>query len=71
MSPSGKATGFGPVIRRFESCHPSQNQKRTPKESYFVSVLGKQDKNCKFRRRRGREKDLKPDTKSKICHLAK
>ena len=23
MSPSGKATGFGPVIRRFESCHPS------------------------------------------------
>ena len=25
MSPSGKATGFGPVIRRFESCHPSQN----------------------------------------------
>lgn len=24
MSPSGKATGFGPVIRRFESYHPSQ-----------------------------------------------
>ena len=23
-SPSGKATGFGPVIRRFESCRPSQ-----------------------------------------------
>ena len=23
MSPSGKAAGFGPVIRRFESCHPS------------------------------------------------
>ena len=27
MSPSGKATGFGPVIRRFESCHPSQIMK--------------------------------------------
>tara|TARA_R100001440_G_scaffold26791_14_gene44035 strand:+ start:34778 stop:35869 length:1092 start_codon:yes stop_codon:yes gene_type:complete len=23
VSPSGKATGFDPVIRRFESCHPS------------------------------------------------
>lgn len=23
MSPSGKATGFGPVIRRFDPCHPS------------------------------------------------
>ena len=22
--PSGKATGFDPVMRRFESCHPSQ-----------------------------------------------
>ena len=26
MSPSGKATGFGPVIRRFDPCHPSQNK---------------------------------------------
>ena len=25
VSPSGKATVFGTVIRRFESCHPSQN----------------------------------------------
>ena len=25
MSPSGKATGFDPVMRRFESYHPSQN----------------------------------------------
>ena len=24
VSPSGKATGFDPVMRRFESCHPSQ-----------------------------------------------
>ena len=24
MSPSGKATGFGPVIRGFESLHPNQ-----------------------------------------------
>src|SRR5690606_41669162 len=23
VSPSGKATGFDPVMRRFESCHPS------------------------------------------------
>jgi hypothetical protein len=23
MSPSGKATGFDPVIRRFDPCHPS------------------------------------------------
>ena len=23
LSPSGKATGFDPVMRRFESCHPS------------------------------------------------
>ena len=23
MSPSGKAAGFGPVIRRFDPCHPS------------------------------------------------
>ncbi len=26
MSPSGKATGFDPVIRWFESSHPSQNK---------------------------------------------
>jgi hypothetical protein len=24
VSPSGKAAGFDPAIRRFESCHPSQ-----------------------------------------------
>ena len=24
-SPSGKATGFGPVIRRFDPCRPSQD----------------------------------------------
>ena len=24
VSPSGKAPGFDPGIRRFESCHPSQ-----------------------------------------------
>ena len=34
-SPSGKALGFGPSIRRFESCRSSQTQKKTPKESYF------------------------------------
>ena len=38
-SPSGKALGFGPSIRRFESCRPSQNQKKTPKESYFDSAM--------------------------------
>ena len=37
-SPSGKALGFGPSIRRFESCRSSQNQKKTPEESYFDSV---------------------------------
>ena len=26
MSPSGKAPGFGPGIRGFESLHPSQNK---------------------------------------------
>ena len=36
MSPSGKATGFGPVIRRFESCHPSQKNKIESLLSYFV-----------------------------------
>ena len=25
VSPSGKAAGFDPAIRRFESCHPSQD----------------------------------------------
>jgi hypothetical protein len=25
VSPSGKAAGFDPAIRRFESFHPSQN----------------------------------------------
>ena len=37
VSPSGKAVGSGPTIRGFESLHPSQNQKKTPKESYFDS----------------------------------
>ena len=36
-SPSGKAVGSGPTIRGFESLIPSQNQKKTPKESYFDS----------------------------------
>ena len=27
-SPSGKAQGFGPCIRRFESSRPSQNKSR-------------------------------------------
>ena len=34
LSPSGKATGFGPVIRRFESCQPSQLYSLAP-ESLF------------------------------------
>lgn len=28
MSPSGKAAGFGPAIRRFESFHPRNKQKK-------------------------------------------
>ncbi len=30
MSPSGKATGFDPVMRRFESCHPSHSSRPAP-----------------------------------------
>jgi hypothetical protein len=29
MSPSGKAVGFGPAIRGFESYHPSHTTKRS------------------------------------------
>ena len=36
MSPSGKAAGFGPVIRRFDPCHPSQENKMESLLSYFV-----------------------------------
>ena len=50
--PSGKAVGSGPTIRGFESLRSSQNQKKTPKESYFDSNLGGQDENRRFGRRR-------------------
>ncbi|MBR6961404.1 hypothetical protein IKH79_01410, partial [Candidatus Saccharibacteria bacterium] len=32
-------TGFGPVIRRFESCRPSHNEIKTPVGLFFVSLL--------------------------------
>lgn len=35
-SPSGKALGFGPSIRRFESCRPSQEIKWTISPLYFL-----------------------------------
>ena len=38
-SPSGKATGFGPVIRRFESCRPSQIRE-TKKSACARFLLG-------------------------------
>ena len=39
-SPSGKATGFGPVIRRFESCRPSHNEtEKDPLGLFFISLL--------------------------------
>ena len=50
MSPSGKAVGSGPTIRGFESLRSSQNQKKTPKGSYFDSNLGGQDENRRFDR---------------------
>ena len=37
-SPSGKALGFGPSIRRFESCRSSQSRK-SPK-GYFLLAAG-------------------------------
>ena len=36
MSPSGKATGFGPVIRGFESLHPNQKFLPPQLRGYFM-----------------------------------
>ncbi len=35
VSPSGKATGFDPVIRWFESSHPSQNRQVARNSDFF------------------------------------
>ena len=36
VSPSGKAPGFDPGIRRFESCHPSQFWVKQSSESVAI-----------------------------------
>ena len=38
-SPSGKALGFGPSIRRFESCRSSHETKERPERSLFSFVF--------------------------------
>ena len=54
-SPSGKALGFGPSIRRFESCRSSQAIRERPKGSLFDGFcLDGQDENRRFDRRRSR-----------------
>lgn len=35
VSPSGKASAFGVDIRRFESCHPSQNLQTVRNDGFF------------------------------------
>lgn len=35
-SPSGKAPGFGPDIRRFESCRPSQAKSRVISSAFCL-----------------------------------
>ena len=37
MSPSGKAPGFGPGIRGFESLHPSQEKRRASARLFSLS----------------------------------
>ena len=46
LSPSGKATGFDPVIRWFESSQPSQSKKSVRQGGFFywVSWLGERSK---------------------------
>ena len=53
LSPSGKATGFDPVIRWFESSQPSQNQK-PPFIGGFCFVLSRFGERSKVRRTRAR-----------------
>lgn len=38
-SPSGKAPGFGPDIRRFESCRPSHRNTPTFELGYFYGGI--------------------------------
>ena len=40
VSPSGKASAFGADIRRFESCHPSQQKEASLAEAFFVELDG-------------------------------
>ena len=46
MSPSGKAPGFGPGIRGFESLHPSHENRQTFRSGVFHN-LGR-DPNPRF-----------------------
>ena len=39
MWPSGKAPGFGPGIRGFESLHPSHKKETSIRRSFFMEKL--------------------------------
>jgi hypothetical protein len=39
VSPSGKAAGFGPAIRRFESFHPSPSSTKCTENAPMVELV--------------------------------